>query len=493
MQPTKKLGVAVVAAAGFMALAACGGESEMDKAGGEASPVTLRIGNEAGPGRPEAFQIEEFARQVEELSEGRLHIEPMWHAAGKDVDDWDQAVARMVVAGELDMGMIPARAWDTEGVTSLRALNAPFLVTLDELLARIVTGDLAGEMLTGLEAIDVTGLALLPDAMRYLFAFGDPPLTEADFDGKLIRAPRSDTTYALFEALGATPDDFGDRPGDYFTEAINAGSVVAAETSFPLAGTLDVPARTTVVGNLPLFPKVNSLVINSDAFNDLGDEQQTILQDAARRTVDWAITQTRPDAEAAQKYCDSGGRIVHASEDQIDQFHRATESVVDELNQDDVTRAMIAEISRLRSELDVAEPAVAPCAESIEAAPVQGEAAEAEFPEGIYRMEMTADFLIDAGIDNFTASNHAGIWTLTFADGVFQESTCAGTYAVESARVTITLGNDPTCGTAANKVLFSAGWILDGDQLQFVDVLSGHGSDVLIEALFGGKPFTKIG
>jgi hypothetical protein len=28
--------------------------------------------------------------------------------------------------------------------------------------------------------------------------------------------------------------------------------------------------------------------------------------------------------------------------------------------------------------------------------------------------------------------------------------------------------------------------------LQFTDVRSGHGSDLLIAALFGGQPFTKI-
>jgi hypothetical protein len=41
--------------------------------------------------------------------------------------------------------------------------------------------------------------------------------------------------------------------------------------------------------------------------------------------------------------------------------------------------------------------------------------------------------------------------------------------------------------------LFSASWTLQGDQLRFVEVRSGHGSDLLIETLFGGKPFIKIG
>jgi hypothetical protein len=55
------------------------------------------------------------------------------------------------------------------------------------------------------------------------------------------------------------------------------------------------------------------------------------------------------------------------------------------------------------------------------------------------------------------------------------------------------MGQGGGCGTAAGKVLFSAAWTLDGDQLQFTDVQSGHGFDQLIAALFGGQPFTKIG
>ena len=139
--------------------------TEGTKAGGQAAPVILRIGTDDSPGRPAADQIGEFARQVEELSDGGVRIEPVWNAAGDTgEDDWDQKVARMVVAGEVDMGLIPARAWDTEGVTSLRALNAPFLITSDELAAEVASSELAGTMLAGLDTVGVTGLALCPRA-----------------------------------------------------------------------------------------------------------------------------------------------------------------------------------------------------------------------------------------------------------------------------------------------------------------------------------------
>src|SRR5262245_29097715 len=128
-----------------LAAAGCGGGDEGGAAKtAEIKPVTLRIGTDDEPGRPAADQIEELARRAAKLSDGAIRIEPVWHAAG-DGPDWDQRVARMVTGGELDMGLIPARAWDTEGVTSLRALNAPFLITSDELLDQVVSSELADD------------------------------------------------------------------------------------------------------------------------------------------------------------------------------------------------------------------------------------------------------------------------------------------------------------------------------------------------------------
>ena len=59
--------------------------------------------------------------------------------------------------------------------------------------------------------------------------------------------------------------------------------------------------------------------------------------------------------------------------------------------------------------------------------------------------------------------------------------------------VVVALGPEgDSCGTAAGKVLFSGGWRLEGASLTFTDVRSGHGSDVLIRALFGSAPWTRI-
>ena len=149
-----------------LSLVAC---SDLDdsatRSGGAPPPVVLTIGTDDPEGRPASTQIEEFADEVEARSHGALRIEPRYRAAGIGVDDWDQAVARLVVAGDLDLGMIPARAWDTEGVSTLRALTTPLLVTGEDHMDAVALDDeLSQDLMAGLDEVGVVGLTLVPEA-----------------------------------------------------------------------------------------------------------------------------------------------------------------------------------------------------------------------------------------------------------------------------------------------------------------------------------------
>ena len=358
MRLTRTLTSLAVAVAIPLALAACTSGTTADKAGEAAPPTTLRLATEDDPARPGADQIFEFAKHVKALSGDELVVEPVWDANGDQADDWDQVVARMVVRGDMEMGMVPARAWDTEGVASLRALHAPFLVTSEQAMADIATGELAAEMLAGLETVGITGLALVPEGLRKVVLFKEAKLSAATFAGKSVRAPRSETTYALFEALGAKPDDFT-QTEQALDEGIQAGTVVAAESSFALAGTL--PSAAAVVGDVTLFPKMNSLVINSDVFESLSDEQQDVLRTAARRTVEWAVDNNPSDAEAAAELCGNGVRIIAAGRDVTDQLERSAQAVYRELEQDQTTKEMIARLRALGQGTGLGDTTIAPC------------------------------------------------------------------------------------------------------------------------------------
>ncbi len=115
----RRLGAAIL----VTAAAACGsgsdGAEESVSSAVVAAPdsevVQLRIGTNDPADAPTAFAIAEFVRQVEELSAGSIIVEPVWRAAGDPApDDWDQAVAAKVIAGDLDLALVPSASWDTE-------------------------------------------------------------------------------------------------------------------------------------------------------------------------------------------------------------------------------------------------------------------------------------------------------------------------------------------------------------------------------------------
>jgi len=302
--------MAVVSALGVAAVTGCSQAVESTKAGGSTTSVTLRLGTNDNEFAPSARAIETFADQVEELSGGELVIEPVW-AANQDpeVRDWDQRVARMVVSGDLDMGFIPARAWDTEGVASLRALSAPLLLTSQPLVDEVVRSDVAEDALAGLETAGVTGLALVPEGLRHVFSYGDPLVTPEAFAGTTIRTPRSETGYAVFRAWGADPDDL---VGQAFDDGIFTGSVAGVDSSFARAGGLGSP--TTVAANLTTSANVNTLVVQTEVLEGLTSAHADVLREAAIATRDAVLADPPDEAALAEDFCAAGGRVVTAGD-----------------------------------------------------------------------------------------------------------------------------------------------------------------------------------
>lgn len=438
----RRTSVVEIVAAAILALAVLSvsgcDEGETDKAGGSGPPVTLRIGTDDAPHRPASDAIEYFAEQVGELSDETIRIVPEFRAAGENIRAWDQQVARMVISGELDMGMIPARAWDTEGVTSLRALQAPFLVTDDELLDRVVDEeDIADQMLDGLEDAGVVGLALMPEGLRHPVGFGRPLLSAADYEGATIRAPLSDTTYDLLRALGARPVDLA---SDEFEQAAGAGELHGVESSYQFAA--DLPRQPEITGNVVLFAKVNAVVINSKTWSELTDEQRATLEEAADLTRQHAIETRVEDADAAAEACETGTSVVAASQADIDGLVAAAQEVYDELEQDPQTKELIEQIQVLKGEASA--PPGAPSCERPETNQGAEPSTDASVLNGTYRYEVSEEYLIDAGVRPAQAREESGVHTVTVDDGTFTDAwrneytsnASSGVYSIAGKRVT---------------------------------------------------------
>jgi TRAP-type C4-dicarboxylate transport system substrate-binding protein len=327
-----------------------------------------------------------------------VRVDIVWSGAveylGKFGPRADQKVAGLVQNGKLDLGLIPARAWDELGVTSLQALQAPFLVSSEDLVEQVVEAEPAAEMLAGLDKAGVVGLALLPEGLRHPVGFARPFLAPDDFAGATIRALPSNASYRLLEALGAKPVDI--EP-DTFSAAVANGEITGAESGFAWAGTL--PSPNTFTANITFYPKLNALVANKESFGRLSDEQREILRKAATKALRHVARTAPTEAETAAVYCRNGGAIAFTSPGDVAALERAAQPVYEALQADPQTKRLIEQIRAMKDQLSVRPGASAVACKSPNGGkvPPSMESGQAEFPEGVYRTELIPKELIEQG------------------------------------------------------------------------------------------------
>jgi TRAP-type C4-dicarboxylate transport system substrate-binding protein len=279
-------------------------------------PVTLRFAVSDQEGRPSEAYVLEFADQVKTLSNGNMIIEPIWDAGSDTFDGFEKGVIQLVTIGNYQLGLAASRTWDTESITNFQALQAPFLITNDALAEAVATSDIATKMLESLSSARVVGLTLWPEDLRHPFSLmsDKPLLSPEDFVGLNIRATPSFATYRLMDTLGAFP---------MFDDSDYQGAESGLRQGASLSGT------PTATGNVIFFPKFQVLFANGAAFENLTDEQRTVLRDAAAATQKKAIAEHPREVDAATAWCADGGTIVLASEEQVAAFEKAAQPVFD--------------------------------------------------------------------------------------------------------------------------------------------------------------------
>ena len=128
-----------------------------------AEAVVLRVSTVEPAESPEGQAVTLFADQIARLSKGSMSVLSLIPNG-----ESDQENIKQVMSGEIDLAIVQARNWDEFGVTSMQALQTPFLITSDAAAAAATsTGALADRMMSGLAAKGVQGLALWPIDLRH--------------------------------------------------------------------------------------------------------------------------------------------------------------------------------------------------------------------------------------------------------------------------------------------------------------------------------------
>ena len=314
-----------------------------------ADPLTLHFAVADERDRPSQDAVDDFVEQVASLSDGSIIIEPAFDAGGD--------APGLVMRGDADLALVASREWDLVGVTSLQALQAPFLITDDALAEAVAQSSIASQAMGGLAEVGVMGLAMWPEDLRHPFSFlrDKPLLSPTDFEGKTILVQASAITLALVEALGATPYS---GTGDERQAAVDEGRLHGAESGLLQGASL--PGKPTATGNVTFYPKFQVLVANGSALDGLSDAQREILRAAARETQRVAIETHPKEVDAAAAWCAAGGTVVRASDDQVAAFEAVAEPIFEMIANEARGAELIAGIRATKASTEAAVGA-APC------------------------------------------------------------------------------------------------------------------------------------
>jgi TRAP-type C4-dicarboxylate transport system substrate-binding protein len=336
---------ALIAAAAL--ISGCGDSGE-DKAGGEGEDesVVLTLANPDDG----AFNLDEFAREVSNESDGSVRIEfrNKWRLGEADNE---VGTLEDVGDGKVDLASVGVRTFDLVGVRDFQPLVAPFAVDSYALEREVLESPTAEDMLASLDELDIVGVALLPGELRRPYGISRSLLTASDYRGARVGIRPSELSAATVGALG------GRAKGYHYTDNLSAldGIETAANS---IAFSDDALPGRSFAANVAFWPRVLAIVMNQDSYDDLSDDQRQALADAGTAALEPSLEDIQfREQEAVGVLCRRSESPVRAlSPAQLDQLRRATAALVDELERDPATRESALRIAAMKEEVEAEPP-----------------------------------------------------------------------------------------------------------------------------------------
>ena len=192
--------IAGLAVSAALTLSSCAADPSSNKTGAPSRPLVVEMADSQPADAPSSLAMVMFADRVEELSDGAIVVETTSEGPYAD-NHGDGKVVAAVVAGDVELGIVPTRAWSDAGARSADILQAPFEIGDNAHMVAVAQDEtLVEAALADLEGLGVHGLGVVPERLRTMVSFGEPYLRPSDLDGKTVRdvRARASETYSGF-------------------------------------------------------------------------------------------------------------------------------------------------------------------------------------------------------------------------------------------------------------------------------------------------------
>jgi tripartite ATP-independent transporter DctP family solute receptor len=295
--------------------------------------IVLRLAETHGADYPTTKGDYEFARVVEERTDGRIKIEVY---PGSQLGE-ERAVIEQVQFGAIDFTRVsisPLAAFSS----NFNALQMPYLYRSADHMWEVLNGPIGDKFLSSLEPAGFVGLSWFDSGARSFYNSVRPIKTVENLAGLKIRVQESELMVGLVEALGAvaTPMPFGE-----VYSAIQTGVIDGAENNWPSyysTSHYEVAKYYT----LDEHTRVPEITIASKITMDkLSPEDQEIIKQAAKDSMLYQINAWAAYEKVAEEAVVANGNEVHRLSDNS-AFQEAMQPLYDALPQE--LQDVVAEI-----------------------------------------------------------------------------------------------------------------------------------------------------
>lgn len=302
---------------------------------GEAATV-LRAGHTSNTDEPYHLGLLEFARIVEEQSNGRLRIEvyPLSQLGS------ERMMIEGLRLGTLDI-VVTANGSATAFVPRLGVLDLPFLFRDRQHMYEILDGRVGESLGEAALARGFRILGFLDAGVRHIMTRERAVESYEDLRGMKIRTMPVPAHLAAFEAFGtqAVAINYGEVYGSLQTGLIDGAE--AANTNFTRQKFFEVAPHWAQVGWIIL---VANMMMSEEAFRAMPQDLQDILLAAAERAARYERDlYRRSDEDLLARIIALGVNVTYPDPEP---FREAADRLYPELIRSDDERALLATIRR---------------------------------------------------------------------------------------------------------------------------------------------------
>ena len=401
-----------------LATAACSGGAPTDRAGGETLTITLATIDHVNPDG-QSFGVQAFVENIPKVSAGRLKVEVVEdYGGGGPTADAD--LVKAIAEGKLDGGWVGTRGFGAAGIHGLEAFEAPMVITTYAAEKALVSSDVATEALAALDQSGVVGLGLTVGALRRPFAAKSALVGAEDWNRVNFRVYNSEVQSDAVKALGGVPVNTG---LDWINQ-VRASRLRGAEYSLAQYQQSGYGKEAgNVTGNVVLWPKMFVLAFGRQKFDALSEQQRGWIQEAADLGVKASLEATYDESSIAQELCTRGVRFKDATPAQLLGLRTRLAPILDRLAADPQSGPLLTKIKAVTVQKPASETLVvdSDCRQGVSiddrAAGAVPKSA-ATIPDGVYRVQITSDEVLAAGLDNH--DGNSGVWTLSVHNGRYE-------------------------------------------------------------------------